>query len=301
MLFTNLVGDKGVGTFKRSTKKNTIPFKNTVKDLYEEKRVVLRDGMLVTADGEESEDIFIQDMVGKSGKYLDKICPYTVEALADTEDNPMFAVLTDAVKFYEGIPTFIKYIHVEDGMFVLCLVYGACDFKCSDGTFIQMTRCLTNGVSSATTSVYNDDKLKEICSSQDSKSDYDMAYDMVNAVLVDIKNEYVCKYKTVKESEYIFSTEGRDERRSYLDNKRKEHEAAVAAKHEENRLFMEKLHEKQKAEAENKKKAVEEQYKAPKNMRLPKDKSSSKKSSPKEGSAGAKNFMEALRSMGYKH
>ena len=293
MIFANLMGEKGVGTFKRSTRKNTIPFENSVSEIYEEKRVVFKDGKLQVTDGSAVDDIFMKDIIGREGVYCEKLGSMTINELKDTEDNPLFAVLSDGVKFYEGIPSLIKYIHIEDDMFVLCLMYGACEFACSDGTYIPMTRNITVNIEGRpVTPVFTDAKLKNMSSSIDSESDYDMAYDMVNAVLVDVKNEYVSKYKTIRDAEFIFSTVNRDERRALLEERRLAKEAEIARKREENKKFME---DRRKKEAQLKEEAVQAQFKKPTNVKVPK--AEVKK---EEGSVGAKNFMAALRNMGYK-
>ena len=296
MIFANLVGDKGVGRFNRLKKKGVVPFVNNVSELYEDARVVFRNNVLQVvsvSDGIESEDIFMKDLVG-TGNYQESTkCGMTIEQLADTEENPLIAVMSEGVRFYEGIPTLIKYIHIEQGMFVLCLIYGACEFLCSDGTFIPMVRNInTDTDERATTSVYTDSKLKEIASTVDKESDYDMAYDIVNAVLIDAKNEFVCKYKTVRDAEYILSTVGRDARRAVLAKKKAEAEAKAEARRESNRRFMEERRAKEEREKEE---AVKEQFAKPEKVKVTKETVKKRE----EGSKGAKNFMAALRELGY--
>lgn len=296
MLFANLLGKDGVGTFTRSTRKNTVPFTSDVDEIYEEKRVVMRDGSLVTVSGaDESEDIFVQDLKGE-GLYAEKICPYTVNQLKDTEENPLIVVLTDSVKFYEGTPSLVKYVPISSDKFLLCLMYGACEFRCADGSYIPMSRNLENESTGITTGEYKASKLKDMSSSIDSESDYDMYMDMVNAVLVDIKNEYVSRYKTVQSSEYLFSTVNRDERRAYLENKKKQEAEEAERRREANKKFMEDYH-KREAEEASRKKEDKRAFSKPKNVRLPKDDATERK--VQKGSAGAQNFMAALRNLGY--
>ena len=288
MIFANLVGDKGVGRFDRLKKTGIVPFVNNVSELYEDARVVFRNNVLqVVSDGTESEDIFMKDLVG-TGNYQESTkCGMTIEQLADTEENPLIAVMSEGVRFYEGIPTLIKYIHIEQGMFVLCLIYGACEFQCNDGTFIPMTRNINTYTDGrATTPVYTDSKLKEIASTVDKESDYDMAYDIVNAVLIDVKNENICKYKTIRDAEVVLSIVGREARRAVLAKRKAEAEAKAEARRESNRKFME---ERRAKEAKAKEEAVKEQFAKPKKVNVPKE----------EGSKGAKNFMAALRELGY--
>lgn len=293
MIFANLVGDKGVGRFERS-KKAGVPFINNVSELYEDARVVFRDNALqVVMDGSAEEDIFMKDLSGEGNYQESTKCGMTVAQVADTEENPLIAVMAEGVKFYEGIPTLVKYVHVEQGMFVLCLMYGACEFQCNDGTFIPMTRNITTYTEGRSlTSVYTDSKLKEIASTVDKESDYDMAYDIVNAVLIDAKNEFVCKYKTVRDAEYILSTVGRDARRAVLAKKKAEAEAREEARRESNRKFMEERRAKEEREKEE---AVKEQFAKPEKVKVPKETVKKRE----EGSKGAKNFMAALRELGY--
>lgn len=293
MFFANLVGEKGTGTFIRSTRKNTVPFVNEVSDLYADVRVILKDGKITTEAGDVSEDIFMKDLVGEPTQlYAEKVGgKYTVSDLSDTEENPLIAVLSDGVKFYEGIPSIIKYIHVSEDLFVLCLIYGACEFKCKDGTFIPMSRNLSTDVSGKlTTSVYTDAKLREIASTVDDESDYDMAFDIVNAIFVDIKNEYVSRYKTLRENEFILSDTNLLEKRRITAEKKAAAEAAREAKREANRKFMEEQRAKAKQLEEEKKAEVEKQFAKPKKVKI---------ATTSEGSSAAQGFLSKLRSMGY--
>lgn len=290
MFFANLIGEKGVGEFKRLNRKNTIPFINNTSELYEDAQVQLKDGKLVVEKGNPEDDVFKKDMLtDEHSVYLEKLgCKMTVGQLADTEENPMFTVLSDSVKFYVGVPSLIKYIHIGNGIFALCLVYGACEFKCFDGSYVPMSRNITVDLSGRElTAPYTDEKLREMASTVDKESDYDMAFDVVNAVLVDVKNKYVSRYKTVKDAVYVLSTVNRDERRRLLSQKKEEEEARRKAKKEENKKFMEAQKEKARAIQQEE---VEKQFAKPKNTKLPK---------VEEGSTGAQNFMAALRNLGY--
>lgn len=290
MFFANLIGEKGVGEFKRFNRKNTIPFLNNISELYEDAQVQLKNEKLVVEKGNPEDDIFKKDLLGDKNKvYLEKLgCKMTVGQLADTEDNPMFTVLSTEVKFYVGVPSLIKYIHIGNGIFALCLVYGACEFKCFDGSYVPMSRNITVDLSGRNLTVpYTDDKLREMASTVDKESGYDMAFDVVNAVLVNVKNEYVSNYKTAKDAFYILSTVNRDEKRKLMSQKKAEEEARREAKREENKKFMEAHHKKEEAK---KQEEVEKQFKKPKNVKLPK---------VEEGSTGAQNFMAALRNLGY--
>ena len=106
------------------------------------------------------------------------------------------------------------------------------------------------------------------------------------------KNEFVCKYKTVRDAEYILSTVGRDARRAVLAKKKAEAEAREEARRESNRKFME---ERRAKEERAKEEAVKEQFAKPEKVKVPKETVKKRE----EGSKGAKNFMAALRELGY--
>ena len=296
MFFSNLVSDSGVGTFQRSTRANTNPFVNEFNAGYTMGCVCLEDGKIkVKTDvGSDENELFTKDIKVLQGAdiYHEKYgCKYTVGEIKDTEENPIIAVLTDEIRCYEGVKTFIKFIKVSETLFVATLIYGACEFRFSqDGSYIPMQRNNEQDLSNRKVHVFTAKKLYSIVSVIDKESDYSMLEDSVNAVIIDIKNSDTARYKTVHESMFTISDVNLLARRAKAEEKRKRVEAEKQARAERNRLFIEES--KRKAQ-EAEKAALEQQFATPK-VRAPKEK---KKEAT--GATGAMAFMEALKKQGY--
>lgn len=295
MFFSNLVSDLGVGTFQRSTRANTIPFVNEFNAGYAMGCVCLEDNKIKVKTGIESDEneLFTKDIDALQGVdiYHEKYgCKYTVGEIKDTADNPIIAVLTDEIKCYEGVKTFIKFIKVSDDLFIATLIYGACEFRFSqDGSYIPMQRNNEQDLSNRRSYIFTARKLYGIVSVVDKESGYSMLDDSVNAVIIDIKNQDTAKYRTVHESMFTISDVNLLDRRAKAEEKRRKAEAEKQAKAERNRKFMEDS--KRKAQ-EAEKAAIEQQFATPK-VRAPKEKRET------TGMTGAMAFMEALRNQGY--
>lgn len=138
----------------------------------------------------------------------------------EPEGNDLIWVLCDKVRFFENVPTYIRYITVDESRFLVCLVEGICGFY--DGeVFLTLSR---NTVAATKVNcLYKDvncSDIMHITSVSDKETGYDMVNDVVNAVTVLIKDKkgLTISCKTNRDKLIVFSKEG------LLDAKKK-HEA----------------------------------------------------------------------------
>lgn len=65
----------------------------------------------------------------------------TKDQLGDTEENPLILVATDLVNFLEGVPTYVKYFPVKEGVLIM-LVKGYIEVN-MDGEMVPLSRCIS--------------------------------------------------------------------------------------------------------------------------------------------------------------
>lgn len=293
MYFSNMLGENGFGTFTRGNKDSIYPFINNLNDSNVFSGGVCLEGKSLVV-GDESKEIMckdIRDHEQKSDIYNKSVgCKYTYGQVSDTEENPLITVLCKGIYFYEGIRTFVKFINVGKDAILACLVYGACDFEFYDGESVPMQRCDEHELKGKR-HYYTGEKLMNSLYSVDAESGYDYTYDAVHAVLVNIgmvKGELSCKYKSVKDKTYIFSTDGIENAREKARQK-KEEARRKAEEHRNNLVAMQIAYNKRQ---EEKAKETEAQKKEDKEKRT---RARSTSSGTKENvSVGAAFFLQAV-------
>lgn len=67
----------------------------------------------------------------------------TDEELSHTPENPLILVATKSVKFFEGVPSYIKYIPVDGGVLIV-LFKGCIAVESPWGEYVSLTRNITN-------------------------------------------------------------------------------------------------------------------------------------------------------------
>lgn len=91
--------------------------------------------LCLSVDGDNDIDLIGNIACEKIG------IPY--EGLEHTEENPLIMVATRKVQFYEGIPTYIKYITLKEGV-LITLISGLLNVQTDEGEFVQLRRCCSD-------------------------------------------------------------------------------------------------------------------------------------------------------------
>ena len=261
MYFSNLLDARGVGEFQRKNKYGVIPFIGSVEERSAVGHVRVVDSK-ITVDENPEGDLFTKGIQENSdapfleGYKSGLLC----KEVLDTEENPMIVVLAKSIKFYVGVKTFVKFINISDDAVMACLVYGACEFTFDDGTSVALQRCNTTDLDGKKVKEFSAKDLREHCSVVDKESDYDLTWDCVNAVIVNLTSEFSGSYRTVKEQVNIFTTAGLERARVRAAEKKRLAEEEARRKEEERRLQMLEMEKRQKEreEAEAKEKAERE-------------------------------------------
>lgn len=237
-----------------------------------------------------------EDIVG-----LAKVRKNFTVAECNEPSVPTFMILCKGIRFFEKVRTYIRYIRIDDEYMLVSLIYGACEFESSDGTFVPLQRLNSSNL---------DDKKVTYFSTSDmyrntvmSKNDIDRSFNCVNAVAV------VCGMdggSSISFRTYIEECTPIDEKD--LDEKVKAHEDALREKRlkmendkkaamERKEKWMKSMEERRKAEAIAASKAEAEKAERAERRRTGTKRSTGKEISgtTKNGySAGAAAFLAAL-------
>ena len=288
MYFSNLMDEAGVGLFRRSSGYGVIPFESDVSDRTAEKRVLLGEGKLyVDSDG---DDVF---MKGLDSDTSEEFLPgfktgLTCREVADTEENPLIVVFAKSIKFYSGVKTLVKYVNMGNDSVLVMLVYGACEYTFPDGTAVAIQRCSDAVLDGREVREFSPSELRDAGRLVDVESGYNMAYDCVNALLVNI-SAGSSSYRVVKDLVRVFSDSGlKRERERVAEHKRRMEE--LARQKAEERKAREEA-DRVRREKEKELKELEESEKSSKrNSRVKKSTEEVFESS----SAGAAAFLDAV-------
>lgn len=210
MYFSNLLNERGVGEFKRNSRVGVIPFVGSVESGSVEGHVCIKDGKIVVDEAGDG-DLFMKGMEGdKNSPYLEVYkSGLTFGDVADTEENPLIVVLAKSIKFYVGVKTFIKFLNISNDAVMVCLVYGACEFTFDDGTSVALQRCNLADLENKKVKEFSAKDLREHCAVMAGEGkDYNIEWDCVNALLVNLTSEYSGSFRAVREECNIFSTAG---------------------------------------------------------------------------------------------
>lgn len=297
MYFSNLLGSKGNDLFNTH---GLMSLKAETNATVEQKNVVFKDGVLCL-DTNEREDVFLKNLFIKEDNEpfhsAYKRAETTYGQVKETEENPLVVVLAKGVKFYEGVPTYIRYINIDKDAVLVCLVYGACQFVYEDNgveTTIDMQRCMNKDFANKMTETYNGKKLQELCKNTDKQSGYDVTADSVNAVVVSFRTNPITKvssssYKSVKEEFYVIDNSRLEKAREKAEAREKAKEQAEIEKLAARKEAEMKAREKAEAEMKEDISAITKGTKATgKDIELKEDKSTGV-------NKGAAMFMDALR------
>lgn len=281
MYFSNLLDERGVGTFER---KRSFPFVNQYNERSVEAGVVVGENTLQVVEG--GEDLFLKGMTAEdmSAKFLEGAkSGLTYRDVADTETNPMITVLARSVKLYVGVKTFLKYINIADDMVLACLVYGACEFTFDDGVSVALQRCNETNLDGKKTVEFTGKMLRESGGVFDKESNWTNRDDVVNAVLFQVVGEHSWNSKNIREMSVVFNDANlKIEREKEARRKQKAEEERL--KHEEWKKQQAKLAEEAAKRAAEK----EEQEKAEKAA------AAAKRAAKKKESAGQKEVSQKV-------
>ena len=157
--FCNFLGRKNKGY-----NKNGVGFINVSEEL--DSHVQPSECYLVNEDGVSGLN-FVTFNEKSQGSKLDFIGSLSSEKmgctdkeLVSTDENPIIIVGTRSFKVYSGIPTYIKYIPVRDGV-VVALIKGYISVEGKDGEMIPLSRNC-DAVSTSEGQVYNADSIRKL-------------------------------------------------------------------------------------------------------------------------------------------
>lgn len=265
MYFSNLLDERGVGTFNRSKRPGVIPFIGSVTERSAVGHVKVVNKQIVV-DNDPNGDVFLKGITeDSSSPFLEKYkTGFTCREVMDTESNPMIAVLARSIKFYVGIKTFVKFINIADDAVLACLVYGACEFTFDDGVSVALQRCNTSDLDGRKLKEFSGKELRELCNLEDKQSGYNLEWDSVCPVIVNLTSENTGVYKAVKEHMVLFTTEGLEAARVKAEEKKKQAEAEAKQREERRKQFEAEMKAKRKKqeEEEARKKAEKEAKRA---------------------------------------
>lgn len=112
------------------------------------------------------------------------------ELLKETDENPIMFVAASSVRFLEGIPSYIKYITVSEGVLV-ALVKGCIDIEIN-GKFFRLDRNMDTDcrlISDENSVVFDSSKLNSLNTLVDTDSNIPYSNYVVNDCVVSIKKE----------------------------------------------------------------------------------------------------------------
>lgn len=249
-------------------------------------------GLKFVPEGVREEGYDFIDIVGG---FSENEAGLTADQMRSEEDNVLILTATKRVAFCEGIPTYIKYIPVDGGVFLM-LIKGYIEVDVGRPEMVALSRCIESVPSRMKKHIVNDVDFKNMNLIVDRDSDVSYAGLCVSDCIVNfVKNKkdgsVSRKVKFVKENFVVFDTKPFKEGKALKEKKAKEKEEREKAKREENILFAKRMAEKQKAEEEEKK-AEKEAKKAKKPSEKKKE-----KVSVSVGSEGASAFLAFVESL----
>lgn len=259
MYFSNLLDSRGVGTFQRGSRAGVLPFVNGIEERSAVGHVRVSDGRIIV-DELEDGDLFLKGITeGTDAPFLDGYkTGLLCKEVLDTENNPMIVVLAKSIKFYVGVKTFVKFINVAEDMVLACLVYGACEFTFDDGTSVALQRCNTVDLDGKKVKEFSAKDLREHCHVTDKESGYNLEWDCVCPLIVNITSDFSGNYKTVKEQINVFSTEQLEKARVKAAEKRRIAEEEAKRQEEIRKQRMAEFEKRQREKAEAEARAEEE-------------------------------------------
>lgn len=234
-----------------------------------ESTVRVLDGKLCVTDSVVGNDIFKIQGNPEEVPFASKSFPtFTNKELGDTADNPLVIVCTKGIKFYKDVPTYLNVLFVNNDFMIAMLIYGACEFQFSDGSFIPLQRCNEDDLDRKSTyPAFDCSSLKKrvYCKT---KGEWDKTYEMVCPLFVRVKGDnfsircnqdlaYVFNAQAIENQENLEKALEEERKRKLEQEKieaeerrKKAREAAEIRRKEELQRQQEELQAKKEAEAE---------------------------------------------------
>ena len=204
MMYVSMLGEMN-GTYARG---NSFPIVfDTEGCSPEEVSVRVHNGEIRVGKGTDGEEIF--GLIGAAdevptGKY--KAFPLTNGELAETEENPLLVVCTNALRFYANTPCLLRVLFCNPEFMLVELVQGSCEFAFADGTFTALQRCDESDLNTKKVAATLDvsgmmDKL--YCKTE---GGWDMKFEMVNVMgIIYESNCHNARYPSFRKNAYIFN------------------------------------------------------------------------------------------------
>lgn len=238
-----------------------------------ESTVRVVDGKLCVTDSVVGSDIFKIQGNPDEVPYTSKGFPtFTNKELADTADNPLVIVCTKGIKFYKDVPTYLNVLFVNDEFMIAMLIYGACEFQFSDGSFIPLQRCNEDDLDRKSTyPAFNCKSLKNMVYCK-TNGGWDKTYEMVCPLFVRVKGDnfsircnqdlaYVFNPQAIENQENLEKAREEERKRKAEQKKIEEEERRKKAREESERRRIEEMKRRQE-ELQAKKEAEAEKRRA---------------------------------------
>lgn len=215
----------------------------------------------------------------------------TDKELVSTDENPIIIIGTRSFKVYNGIPTYIKYIPVQNGV-VVALIKGYISVEGKDGEMIPLSRNC-DAVSTSEGKVYNAEEIRKLNILKEKESD--LAYseyvvsDCILSLTVSKDGSKLSSIRFNKDNFVILNKE------VFIEAKKKKDAELLALAEERKRRAEEiaRINEsyKQRMLEEERKKA---EKKSAKSTRTRKSIKSEDKVEVLSGSSGAQSFLNCI-------
>lgn len=293
MFFSNLVGEKFEGIHYRNNGKS---FPLVVMDTDQEAKVQLVGNELKVSSDDIGDEIFklkSLDDVAYSAR-MASMEKFTFEEVCDSDENPLIVVATDGIRFYNEVNTLVKFVFVNSEVMLAMLVYGACEFRLSDGRYVPLQRCNTDDLDRK--GVYGSYGIAELRNNVwcKTKGGWDKTYEMVCPVCVTTwrnKGSVSVVFNTMKDSAFVFNGEAIKKREEYEafreEEERIRKEKADKEAKERRKAAEERAAQRKKEEEEANRKAKEAKSASPKRK-------SSESTDTSKRSSGAEAFLAMI-------
>lgn len=258
MFYTSMLGEVN-GTFCR---KRSFPIMIDTEGVSSgDVTIRVHNGVIRVGAGIEGNELFCavggDDFIPTN---YEPALPFTNADLADTEDNPLIVVLTNAVRFYADTPCLIKTLFINNDMMLVELVYGACEFAFADGSFVPLQRCDDSDLNRKKVAMTLDIKALSERVLNSTKGGWDKKYEMVNPLCIICgRDGDNARFRFLKDAAYVFNQDCIDEQEALEEKARidkanfEELQKELASKHLEEA--------KQRREEESKRLAEEKRQK----------------------------------------
>lgn len=307
MFFSNLLGEIKGTVYRNRGTSMSITF--TSNESVSQQRVLLvdKDGkkeLIVSSANDMGMDIF--DIKLSDDIFYDE---YTYKDLVDTEDNPLIVVATKGIRFFNNTPTYIKVLFVNDGIMLIELVFGICQFIFDDGREVTLQRCNNEDLNTKTVYQYRENSSYIDCNTLKSlilcktKGGYSKTFDIVCPLYVRASRTHKngetynsISFKCIDSDILVLEPDK-------IERIEQEEEETAKRKKEEAELRRQESEKKRKAEIERRKAEELEAIRKKREAMEEKIKQKAKKINAEEAgtqtkrSAGAANFLSMINNM----